>query len=96
MTGRGAGFCQGNDAPGWTTAGRGGSGGFHRWRGRRSWLGRPAWRGWSVGDGPAPPVAADRAEMLARRADSLADELAAIRHELTQLQPSTPSEEQER
>jgi hypothetical protein len=106
MTGRQAGRCAGNEAPGYVTAGpgrgmamgfgrRGGGGGGGGWRGRRSMFragGMPAWgRQWDV-----PPVmtAQQEASALRTRADWLSGCLAAVRARMEALGRSLPDPEE--
>jgi hypothetical protein len=92
MTGRGLGYCVGNDAPGFAFqggfGGGRGRGGFGGGRGRgfgRGFGGGQRWQG--------QPAPMDSAEMLARRADALQAELADIRRQLDQLAAHRPQEE---
>jgi len=91
MTGRGAGYCAGNDRPGYATPGfgRGMGRGFGRGggRGRRNgfWAtGLPGWMrfGWGMFGGSAAPSEEDA---LQNEADALQQHLDAIRQRLDAL-----------
>jgi len=101
MTGRGAGYCTGYGAPGYTNPGFGG--GFGRGRGRGGWMGGGrGWRhmayatgmpGWMrYGAAPAwgmPPVAPSpeqEAEFLRAEAEQIQAELNAISERLSELE----------
>lgn len=79
MTGRGAGYCGGNDAPGWTTGapgyGRGGGfgGGFGRGRGA----------GWTAMDAPGRGAAPAQPTLPAAAAGQ---EIAALQAQIRALQ----------
>ncbi|NLB69597.1 MAG: DUF5320 domain-containing protein [Lentisphaerae bacterium] len=90
MTGRAAGFCAGNNMPGYAAGfaygrgrgfGRGMGGGFGR-RNRNMFnaAGRPAWA--QFGAAPAP---ADEKEFLKNQAEYLESEIAEIRKRLEEL-----------
>jgi hypothetical protein len=99
MSGRGAGYCGGYDAPGYANP-MGGRGMGYRWgRGRgRGWrnmfhaTGMPFWARW--GYGPAspgfapwgPPTGEEETDMLKRQAASLQGELDAISKRLSELE----------
>jgi len=102
MTGRGAGYCAGYDAPGYANLGpgrgfgmgRGRGGGWGRgWR-HRHWFratGVPGWArpAWGASPGPyaAPqPTAGQEAEALKAQAQWLQEELAAIEQRLSELE----------
>lgn len=88
-TGRGAGYCSGNNEPGYTTAGgRGGLGG-RRGGGRGLGLGRGLNRGTGLGlrqrFGGAPAnVAPAQNEALSRKAQELEEQIAEIKNQLNQ------------
>jgi len=99
MTGRAAGFCAGNTAPGFANpaAGRGygfgmgwgrgrgwyGRGGGGGWRGRYWAAGQP---GWGVGGYAAAPAVADEMEMLKNQAGFLKTQLEEIQGRITTLE----------
>jgi hypothetical protein len=95
MTGRGAGFCAGATAPGFTSAGFG----FGRGRGRGRGFGRmynPGWQAGYVPYGYRPPVApaapaagpygVDEKEALQRQAQFLEEQLNEIKDRLSKLE----------
>jgi hypothetical protein len=79
MTGRGAGFCAGYDAPRFRAWRRGGGRGRGRRHGFRA-TGLPRWAG------PAPQISKeDETEALEEQAQWLGEQLAAIQERLAEL-----------
>ena len=89
MTGRGLGFCAGNDVPGFSYPARGGGWGrgFSRGAGRgwRHWYYATGMPGW-MRVGYAPPTAEDEIAHLKAEADQLNKNLAAIQKRIDQLE----------
>lgn len=84
-TGRGAGYCSGNNR-----AGRGGvskgrqAGGGRGWQSGARGVGRSAWCRWGGDGDPAGTVAAERS-VLKRRKEALKRQLEAVRNRLRQM-----------
>lgn len=99
MSGRGAGFCGGHDAPGFAYPGHRMRGMRRAWRGRGwfGWHGMPMhhhgpYRGWSPMDfvayevpHPAEMSAEERADLLSTREAWLQEQLEEVRNELEEL-----------
>ena len=93
MTGRGAGYCSGSQAPGWSdaVAGRGAGAGFGAGRGRRMGLsaagpaGRMRFRNFGVVPYRNPDPNSVR-QALENQADSLQAELEIIKNRLRELE----------
>jgi hypothetical protein len=91
-TGRGAGYCSGNNEPGYTTAGgRGGAGGLggRRGGGRGLGLGRGLNRGAGLGlrqrfGGAPEEIPPTQKEDLSRKAQELEAQIAEIKNQLNQ------------
>jgi len=104
MTGRAAGYCAGNNVPGFMNAGYGG--GFGRGRGRGGgrgrgfgrglgWWGQPGWAG--VGLPVAPvgvtdaPATEQELAILRQQAEQLAEALGAVKNRLDELKAEPSS-----
>ena len=87
MTGRGAGYCAGNAAPGFTTwglgrgSGRGFSGGGHGWRHMFYATGLPGWMRASAAPTPEQELA-----MLKAQAEGLKNQLDAINQRMAAME----------
>jgi len=108
MTGRAAGLCAGNAAPGSVTSpggrrfgGQGRGGGHRRRRGRRNQFhatGVPGWQRAALGAVPPVPVASptegqeDELDALKRQADGLSRTLDDIKARIADLEPGSKEE----